>query len=269
MDTVDSILHPYDLTFGSAGNCYVSSQDTNLVTGLQGPNNPLPVASWLQDNYPSPRYVPPRNHRRLVNRCTAGSALTTPPPNVAMPPGLDVSFTDNTDTKVAHSVRGVLAYGDYLFVADEPANAVKIYDRVTGEYRGTISGGDLDAPVQLLLNAGTDVLYISSSGNDSVVSVDLSAGVPSGSVSPTTFIDGQVKHISGMGFGKDGNFYAAERKAKKIKKFPPDGKRERNGFHHRSAGRTRVYYVRAESRVTPVGNAQIRTVHRLQRIEIR
>ena len=67
------------------------------------------------------------------------------------------------------------------------------------------------------------VLYIGSSGNDSVVSYDLAQGTPSGTVLPKMFIDGEVKHVSGMAFDAEGCFYAAERKAKKIKKFPPDG----------------------------------------------
>ena len=53
--------------------------------------------------------------------------------------------------------------------------------------------------------------------------VDLSNGIPKGTVAPQTFIDGQVKHISGISFDAGGNFYAAERKAKKVLVFPPDG----------------------------------------------
>ena len=83
-----------------------------------------------------------------------------------------------------------------------------------------LSGSILPNPV---INSTTSVLYIGSTGNDSVVSYDLSQGAPQGTVQPTTFIDGQVKHVSGMSFDADGNFYAAERKAKKIKQFPPDG----------------------------------------------
>ena len=221
-DTINSILHPYDLTFDPQGHCYVSSQDTNVVTGLKGADSPLQIASYLQLQYPSP-------DKFLAGTIVASSigalpGVPTPtPPNVLVPQGLEVSFTDDKDTRVANSVRGVLFFDDYLYVADEPANAVKVYDGKTGELYGQIAGDNLSAPVQLLLTATTGVLYISSSGNDSVVSYDLSQGAPSGIVAPTTFIDGEVKHISGMAFDADGYFYAAERKAKKIKKFPPDG----------------------------------------------
>lgn len=221
-DTINSILHPYDLTFDPQGDCYVSSQDTNVVTGLEGADSPLQVASYLQQQYPPPDEF-------LAGTIVASSigalpGVPTPtPPDVLVPQGLGVSFTDDTNTRVANSVRGVLFYNGYLYVADEPANAVKVYDGSTGELSGQIAGDNLSAPVQLLLAATTGVLYIGSSGNDSVVSYDLSQGAPSGIVAPTTFIGGEVKHISGMAFDADGYFYAAERKAQKIKKFPPDG----------------------------------------------
>jgi hypothetical protein len=59
-------------------------------------------------------------------------------------------------------------------------------------------------------------------------SYDLEHGFPTPVVAPATFISGAVKHVSGIAFGSDGHFYAAERKAKTIKRFPasggPDGK---------------------------------------------
>lgn len=67
------------------------------------------------------------------------------------------------------------------------------------------------------------VLYIGSSGSDRVVCHDLAQGAPGGMVEPKTFIHGGVKHVSGMAFDGEGNFYAAERKARRIRKFGPDG----------------------------------------------
>ena len=221
-DTVNSILHPYDLTFDPQGYCYISSQDTNVVTVLEGKDSPLQIASYLQLQYP-----PPPNFLAGTIAASSVGALpgipTPTPPDVAEPLGLGASLTNDKNPSVANSVRGVLLYGGYLFVADEPVNAVKLYDGGTGELHGQIAGDNLSAPVQLLLSASTNILYISSSGNDSVVSYDLSKGVPSGTVAPKLFIDGNVKHISGMSFDADGNFYAAERKAKAIRMFPPDG----------------------------------------------
>lgn len=222
-DTVNSIVHPYDLAFDAGGNCYVSSQDTNVVTGLAGKDDPLPVASYLQQQYPSPAIF-------LAGTFVASSVGALPavgsptPPDVPAPQGLAVSFTNDTKQRVANSVRGVLSHNGYLYVADEPANSVKVYDTATGQLYGQIMGDNLGAPVQLLLDVKTNVLYIGSTANASVVSCDLSRGAPEGTVSPETFIKGKVKHISGMGFDADGNFYAAERKKKAIKKFDGDGK---------------------------------------------
>jgi len=218
-DTVNSILHPYDLTFDTQGNCYVTNQDTNVVTGLQGPNRPLPVAAYLKQNYPpSPAFLAgtmvASSNGKLPN-------ISTPPPNVPKPQGLKVIFSTSTPKKVAHSARGLLFHSGYLYVADEPANAVKVYNGASGELKGQIQGKNLRAPVQLLVNA--NFLYISSSGNDSVVSFDLAQGAPSGTVAPITFIDGKVKSISGLAFDSEGNFYAAERKTKKIRRFPQHG----------------------------------------------
>jgi hypothetical protein len=219
-DKVEGIFHPYDLTFDTTGNCFVSSQDTNVVTGLKGVNDPMPIASYLEHKYPS-------TGNFLLGTQVASSVGALPdnptpsPQDVPTPQGLDVNYTDDSDTKIAHSVRGVMCFNDYLFVADEPANEVKIYALATGELYGQIKGDNLVSPVQLLINDET--LYIGSSGNDSVVTCDLRNGVSKGSVAPTTFIDGKVKHISGMAFDDDGNFYAAERKAQKIKMFPADG----------------------------------------------
>lgn len=221
-DKIDSVLHPYDLTFDPQGYCYLSSQDTNVVTGLVGAESPQQVASYLQQQYPSPdKFL-----SGTIVASSIGALPNTPspsPPDVPAPQGLQVCFTGNTDTTVSNSVRGVLLYDGSLYVSDEPANAVKVYDGKTGELSGQITGDNLSAPVQLLLSETTGVLYIGSTGNDSVLSYDLSQGAPSGTVAPTTFIDGEVKHISGMALDADGNFYAAERKAQKIKKFPPDG----------------------------------------------
>ena len=220
MDTINSILHPYDLTFDTQGNCYVSSQDTNVVTGLRQANDPLPAASYLQQQYPPPAQF-------LAGTIVASSIGALPnvpsptPPDVPTPQGLAVSFTDDKNTEVGNSIRGVLFYEDFLYVADEVANAINIYDGKTRELYGQIAGNNLLSPVQLLVNQST--LYIASSDNDSVVSYDLSKGVPSGTVKPKTFIDGDVKHISGIAFDADGYFYAAERDAQKIKKFQPDG----------------------------------------------
>ncbi len=51
---VPALVHPYDLAFDEQGNCYVSSQDTNVVTGLRAAGGALEVAAHLQQLYPPP-----------------------------------------------------------------------------------------------------------------------------------------------------------------------------------------------------------------------
>jgi hypothetical protein len=222
MAVVNALFHPYDLTFDSQGNCYVSCQDTNLVTGLNRTGGPLAVAAYLQRQFP-----PPQQFLAGTFVASALGALpgiqSPPPPDVVAPQGLEVTFTDPTHTRIIHSVRGVVFHKGHLFVADEPANAVKVYDGKTGEFRGQIAGHNLRAPDQLLLDATTGVLYIGSSESDRVVSYDLAQGTPSGTVQPRTFIHGGVNYVSGMAIDPEGYFYVAERKAKRIRKFPPNG----------------------------------------------
>ncbi len=220
--SVNSILHPYDISLDGSGNSYVSSQDTNVITGLQAANTTLPIAGFLQQQYPPPDVF--LSGTQVSS--SIGDLPNTPlpsPPDVAAPQGLSVSFTDSSDTRVGNSVRGVLFHNGYLFVSDEPGNTVNIYAADSGELSGQIAGGNLVAPVQLLLGPSGNELYIGSSGNDSVVRYDLRQGIPTGTVVPETFINGHAKHVSGMAFDADGNFYVAERKAQKIKQFPPDG----------------------------------------------
>ena len=221
-NTTNSIFHPYDIAFDAQGNCYVSSQDTNVVTGVRPTGTALPVSAYLLRKHPPPSTF-------LAGTIVASSLGALPdgplphPPDVATPQGLDVGFTDRTKTRVLSSVRGVLCHSGCLYVSDEPANAVKVYALSTGELQGQIAGTNLSAPVQLLLHPATGMLYVGSKGNDSVVRCDVSKGAPVGLVAPKTFIDGNVKHVSGMAFGPGGNFYAGERKTRKIKMFPADG----------------------------------------------
>jgi hypothetical protein len=215
MDSINSILHPYDLTFDSQGNCYISSQDTNVVTCVGPSGSAMAVASYLQQTDPA---------QFLAGTFVASSVPsvansdTTPPPAVTIPQGLVALLVGGS---ISNSVRGVLFYAGFLYVSDEVANVVKVYRIETGELYGQIAGSNLSSPVQLLLHQTT--LYIGSTGNDSVVSFDLAQGAPSGTVEPTYFINGGTKHVSGMAFDADGYFYAADRKSQKILKFKSDG----------------------------------------------
>lgn len=218
----NAVVHPYDFTFDSSQRCYISNQDTNVVAGFKAAKTPLDVAPFLVAKYPHPE-------RFLAGTAVASAVgalpgLAQPPPSdVPTPEGLQVCIMaeegPKTGPKVVKSVRGVLWFQGSLFVADEPGNAVKIYDG-TGKIQGRIEGDNLREPVQLLLHGST--LYIGSSGTGSVVTYDLTQGAPVGKAQPKPFVDG-VKSVSGMDFGSDGLFYAAARTDKEIKRFPAAG----------------------------------------------
>jgi hypothetical protein len=233
---INSILHPYDLSFDTDNNMYVSSQDTNVVTRLDTNGNPSLLPSSLApygSDFLSGTFV--------ASSVGALPGIQNPPPDVAAPLGLTVSYSSESDEnnktsspdethKVQNSVRGVLFYKGYLFVCDEPANTVKIYDGTTGQLYSQVEGGILQGPVQLLLSPHDNHLYITSSKNGSVVRVDISNGIPAGTIKPETFIDNKVEHISGITFDADGNFYAAKRKKGKVLKFPKDGSGDGEDF---------------------------------------
>jgi hypothetical protein len=210
---VNSIFHPYDFTFDGAGNCYISNQDTNVVAWLKAANEPNAVAPWLSSTYGA---------NFLEGSFVASSDGSLPGTkavvNVPLPQGLAVSFSDG---KVAHSVRGVLWYDGFLYVADEPGNTVKVYD-AKGQLNGQLMSADVQGPVQLLVHGHH--LYIGSSGNDFVLRYNLQHGAPTGVVAPEVFISSDAKSISGMCFDADDNFYVADRKGKKIKQFDKHGK---------------------------------------------
>ena len=188
MAEVSSLVHPYDLTFDSQGNCYVSSQDTNVVTGLGAAGGALEVAAHRQELYPPPgTFLAGTRVASSLGLLPGIQPLLTLLPDVGVPHGLAVGFADHTRTRVAHSVRGVVWHDGHLYVADEPADAVKVYEVETGKFCGQIAGDNLRAPVQLLLDAAAGVLYIGSSGNDRVVTYDLAQGAPTGTVAPRTF----------------------------------------------------------------------------------
>jgi outer membrane protein assembly factor BamB len=221
--TVPALVHPYDVAADADGRLYVSSQDTNVVTGLDASGTTLPVASHLATSDRAAR-VGLAAGTMVASSVGALPGAAHPAPDVPRPQGLGVTFDDAHRRRVVSSVRGVLCHAGHLYVADEPENAVKVYVLATGALRAQIAGPNLREPVQLLLNASDGRLYIGSKGNDSILTCPVAGSAPVGRVEPRTFIDGKVKHVSGMAFDAAGRFYAAERRARRIRMFPPDGR---------------------------------------------
>jgi hypothetical protein len=112
---------------------------------------------------------------------------------------------------VQNSVRGIVYALGNLSVADEPGNALKIYDGTTGAFKGAVT---VPGPVHLL--RVDSKLYISCSGNKTVACYDLNSQELS-----TVVNDSHLSSVSGIAFGADGNFYVADRKAQTIRRYAP------------------------------------------------
>ncbi|MFL5801614.1 MAG: hypothetical protein ACJ8CR_07705 [Roseiflexaceae bacterium] len=217
--SVDAISHPFAFTYDPDGNWYISSQDTNVVTRLPpNPATPLTVAPYLAQTYPQAQLL-------AGTFITSSNGALAPQVATNVPPlqGLEVLLatsagaSSSSAAKVAKSVRDVVFHQGVLYVADEPASAVKLYDGTSGALIGQIADARLLAqPVHLLL-AG-DTLLIGSTGT-----ADLAPAVLSYDPATKTlagFITG-IASPAGIAQGADGCFYVASRKDKAIMKYVP------------------------------------------------
>jgi hypothetical protein len=197
------ILHPFDLTFDDLGFCYVSSQDTNMVTRLKVSKDgrtgtPSPVAPAL-----------PVNGTFLPGTFVASSVGTLSKPGttaVAAPVGLAFSVTGVKK----HSVRGVLWTKGALYVVDEPAGRVKAYD-ADGKLVG--QSNQVKQPVHVRSHKGR--LYVTG-GNEV-----LTAKIPKkpGDFTLSALPDLKIKNSGGLVFTGSGQLYLASRTGNVISKF--------------------------------------------------
>src|SRR5581483_3715978 len=204
--TCIGIFHPFDLTFDGQDYCYSSSQNTNVVTrfivsdgGKTG--RAAPVAAAL-----------PASGTFLPGTFVASSVGNLPPratTPVKPPCGLQYSGP-NAATDKKHSVRGVLWADGHLYVVDQPAGTVKVYD-ITGKYMG--QSNVVETPVHVVAHNHT--LYVS--GADMVLHGKIPSPAGDFILSPLPGV--KVKNCSGMAFSKSGNFYVASRTDQKIHKF--------------------------------------------------
>ena len=205
--TCKGIEHPFDMTFDGAGYCYVSSQDTNIVTRLKVSADgrsatPAPQAPALPADG---TFYPGTFVASSVG--TPGSAITP----VKAPAGLQYSSSGEDK----HSVRGLAWANNALYVADEPAGRVKVYDK-HGKFLGQSNG--VESPDHLVVWKGR--LYLSA--GDAVLTAQLPSFPGDFTLSPIEGV--KVKKACGMAFTKSGRFYIASRSENKILKFDSDFK---------------------------------------------
>ncbi len=201
-ETCTGVVHPFDFTFDDAGHCYLSSQDTNLVTRLTVSANgevgkPAPIAPALpRGNFPPGTFVA----SSVGNLCGL--------PTTAVPSPLGLQYSEDALKK--HSVRGVAWANNALYVVDQVAGAVKVYDS-TGKLLG--QSNPVETPVHLTLHNGS--LYVT--GSDEVFTAKLSKPAGNFMLSPIPGL--HIKNASGMAFTKEGNMYVASRTKNVILKF--------------------------------------------------
>lgn len=206
-DTCKGVLHPFDFTFDGAGYCYVSSQDTNLVTRLTVSEGgkigtPAPVASAL-----------PADGKFMPGTFVASAAANLSAPTTAVPGPLGLEYSGVGEKK--HSVRGVVWAHHALYVVDQPAGRVKVFDS-DGNFVG--QSNQVEEPVHLRLHDHR--LYVS--GGDEVLTAQLPKAAGNFTLVPIKGV--HVKNGCGMAFSDGGHFYIASRTENLIFKFDSDFK---------------------------------------------
>jgi len=197
---INSVDHPFDFAFDASGNCYLSSQDTGVVTLLSAAATPGPVPSALTHNG-----VPSSSYLQGTFVASVSNNLPNIPVNasvaVAQPLGLAV---DVEDGKMSNSVRGLACWNGALLVADEVAGMVKAYSVADGSLLAAVIG--LESPVHLLIHGST--LYISTKPGVLQVALpkQISFTTP---LNATPYITSDMmsaagaKSLAGMCFGPD------------------------------------------------------------------
>lgn len=203
--TCKGIEHPFDITFDDVGHCYVSSQDTNIVTRLNISADGTSATAAPQ----APAL--PANGKFYPGTFVASSVgnLGSTTTSVKPPAGLEYSSSGAKK----HSVRGVVWANNALYVADEPAGKVKVYDK-DGSFLG--QSNVVESPVHLRAWKGS--LYVS--GGNEVLTAKLPNPPGNFKLSPIKGV--KVKNGCGMAFTKSGDFYIASRTENIILKFDSD-----------------------------------------------
>ena len=172
-EQVAAMVHPFDVELGDDGRIYISCQDTNTVVSLvPETRKPAPVAAHLLKQYPNGKFLP--------GTLVASSRGSLPeygertPLDVPAPLGLKVVLDKRG--KPRHSVRGIIVHRSHLYVADEAADAVKVFSVQSGELMARITGRVRSAALRVHLILHGETLYIgAASGTGSIPALDLTS----------------------------------------------------------------------------------------------
>ncbi len=129
-------------------------------------------------------------------------------PATAVPAPQGLEYSDEAAKK--HSVRGIVWANNALYVVDQPAGRVKVYD-ADGTFLG--QSNQVETPVHVLVHDGC--LYVT--GANKVLAAKLPK--PAGDFTLKAIPGLKIKNAGGMAFTKDGDVYIASRTEKVIWKF--------------------------------------------------
>ena len=216
-----AMVHPFDVELGDDGRLYISCQDTNTVIAIMPKTRkPAPIAPHLRAAFPNGRFLPGTVVASAEGRLP--DVGRQPPIDVPAPQGLEVVL--DVHGKPRHSVRGIIVHRQYLYVADEAGDAVKIFEVRTGRLVARIQGKRVRKPVHLILNGET--LYIGAAGSGSILAYDIPSEAPHGKLKARVVIDRKLKAPSGFAIGPDGDLYVAERFDQRVRRFSVDGSKK-------------------------------------------
>jgi hypothetical protein len=220
-EQVAAMVHPFDVELGDDGRIYISCQDTNTVVSLvPKTRKPAPVSTHLRKHYPDGKFLP----GTLVASSQGNLPQYGDRTSLDVPAPLGLKVVLDKRGKPRHSVRGIIVHRKHLYVADEAGDAVKVFDVRSGELVSHVTGPKLKAPVHLILHGET--LYIGASGSGSILALDLTSTPPKGDLKARVVIDGKLDAPSGFAIGPDGDFYVAERKKQRVRRFSAKGKKK-------------------------------------------
>ena len=244
--TSRALLHPYGLAF-DGDNLFVSSQDTNVVSGyaISGKQMPsakkLPVASYLaklnaKGDYYGGTFVASADPVKVRKQ--------TPPAVDPDKGGLSTSgfvaktaATEDNPTEAAdeakpaaqqarHSVRGIAFAGKRLYVADQAKSRVGVYGHKTGTFHGWIDAAAdtsanpnaLDMPVGIAVSPADGRVYIGSPKNDAIFAYDPKSEKLELVVSSATsgVPAGALHDLSGLAFAPDGMLFFGSRSQQQL-----------------------------------------------------
>jgi hypothetical protein len=154
---------PFGIVFASATTCYISNQDTNVVSQVDVTGGGLvgslgAVSPYLKNLFPTGTFLGGTYVASQVGSLPDVDVVTTVVDHDHG--GLAVSFDDSG--KVKNSVRDVAIANGILFVCDEPEKLVDLYSLTDGSYLGS-SNALSTSPTHLSIAGGG--LFVSAGTN--------------------------------------------------------------------------------------------------------